>query len=97
MESSVIATFLQEASISIFTVSALVYIVNMFIKYIERQSEIHGKKMDLRDESFREVEKEMRILLTEHIEKSNIALRENTAALKHNTEVNKKIMKMTNT
>lgn len=94
MDISAIGTFLQEASISIFTVSALVYIVFMFIKYIERQSTAHGKTLDTQEKAFRELEREMRTMLVNHIEQSNDALRENTSALKHNAEVNERIMRM---
>ena len=94
MESVNIASFLQEASISIFTVSALVYIVYIFIKYIERQSASHGKTLDVQEKAFRDLEREMRTMLKEHIQQSNQALRDNTKALEHNAEVNERIMRL---
>lgn len=105
MDSVNLAAFVQEASISIFTVGALVYIVYMFIKYIKeervesqaiinRQSEAHHNTMKEHAQAFRDVEKEMRVMLTDHIQQSNLALRENTKALEHNARVNEKIMQL---
>ncbi len=105
MDTTTITSFLQEASISVFTVGALVYIVYMFIKYIQeerrasleiinKQSESHHQTMKEHSEAFRGVEKEMRTMLTTHIEQSNVALRENTEALKRSAEVNERFMRM---
>lgn len=105
MEATTIANFLQEASISIFTVAALVYIVYMFIKYIKeerassqeiinRQSESHHQTMKEHQEAFRAVEKEMRDMLTEHILQSNQALRENTKALEHSAHVHEQVINL---
>lgn len=87
-----VATFLQEASISIFSVAALVYVVVVFTKFIKEQSKEHRAAMKEREDSFRDVEKEMRSTLTEHIVQSNIALAENSKALERNANVNEQLL-----
>lgn len=87
-----IATFLQEASISIVSVAALVYVVFIFIRFIKEQSVEHRIAMKEREQSLREVEKEVRSTLTEHIVQSNIALSENSKALERSAVVNEKIL-----
>lgn len=87
-----VATFLQEASISIAAVAALVYVVMIFIKFIKEQSADHRVAMKEREQSLREVEKEIRNTLTEHIVQSNIALTENSKALERSAQVTERIM-----
>lgn len=88
-----IATFLQDASISIFSVAALVYVVMLFIKFIKEQSLQHREAMKEREEALREVEKEVRLTLTEHVVQSNIALTENSKALERNANVNEQLLR----
>lgn len=88
-----LATFLQDASITIFTVAALVYVVVVFIKFIKEQSIDHREAMQERELSLREVEKEIRHTLTEHIVQSNIALTENSKALERSAQVTENMMK----
>lgn len=87
-----LTSFLQEASISIFAVSALVYVVVIFIKFIKEQSIEHRAAMKEREQSLREVEREIRHTLTEHIVQSNIALTENSKALERSAQVTENIM-----
>ena len=88
-----LSTFLQEASISIVSVAALVYVVYIFIKFIKEQSVDHRQAMKEREMSLREVEKEIRGTMTEHIVQSNIALTENSRALERNANVNEQLIK----
>jgi len=87
-----IATFLQEASISIVAVAALVYVVVYFIRFIKEQSITHHEAMKEREGALRNVEREIRSTLTEHIVQSNIALTENSKALERSAQVTEKIM-----
>ena len=95
MESGIMGV-LQEASISIVSVAALVYVVIIFIKYIEKISASHHTAMKEREESLRSVEQEIRHTLTEHIVQSNIALTENSKALERSATVNEEIVKIIN-
>lgn len=88
-----LTSFLQEASISIFSVAALVYVVIVFVKFIKEQSIDHRLAMKEREESLREVEKEIRGTMTEHIVQSNIALANNSKALERNANVNEQLIK----
>lgn len=88
-----LTSFLQEASISIFSVAALVYVVVVFVKFIKEQSVDHRHAMKEREESLREVEREIRGTMTEHIVQSNIALTENSRALERNASVNEQLLK----
>ena len=88
-----LTNFLQEASISIFSVAALVYVVVVFIRFIKEQSVDHREAMKEREASLREVEKEIRLTMTEHIVQSNIALTENSRALERNANVNEQLLK----
>lgn len=88
-----VTTFLQEASISIVSVAALVYVVYIFISFIKDQSIDHRLAMKEREDAFRDVEREMRGTLTEHIVQSNIALTENSRALERNASVNEQLLK----
>ena len=92
--SSSLAQFLQEASFSIVAVAALVYVVYIFIKFINDQATTHGAAMREREEALREVEKEIRHTLTEHIVQSNVALTENSRALERSAEVNRNILEL---
>ena len=47
-----------------------------------------------REEALREVEKEIRHTLTEHIVQSNVALTENSRALERSAEVNRNILEL---
>lgn len=91
-----LSTFLQEASISIVSVAALVYVVYIFINFIKEQSADHRVAMKEREQSLREVEKEIRGTMTEHIVQSNIALTENSRALERNANVNEQLIKQWN-
>lgn len=88
-----LAGFLQEASISIVSVAGLVYVVYIFINFIKDQSVEHRQAMKEREDAFRDVEREMRGTLTEHIVQSNIALTENSRALERNASVNEQLLK----
>lgn len=73
--------FLQESTISVITVGALVYVTYLFLGHLKE-----------RDSFLRETEKEMRLILTSHISQSNAALQENSRALKESAEVNREIV-----
>lgn len=88
-----IANFLQEASISIASVGALVYVVVTFVKFIKDQSVTHHEAMKEREQALRGVEREIRGTLTEHIVQSNIALTENSRVLERNANVNEQLLK----
>jgi hypothetical protein len=74
-------TFLQESSISVITVGALVYVTYLFLNHLQE-----------RDTFLRETEKEIRSVLTSHISQSNAALQENSRALQESAEVNREIV-----
>lgn len=96
MDGISLTQFLQEASISIVAVAALVYTTFIFIRFIKEQSIEHRIAMNEREASLREVEKEIRHTLTEHIVQSNIALTENSRALERSAEVNRSIVELIN-
>lgn len=88
-----LATFITDTSISVFAVASLVYVVVVFTRFIKDQSTQHHAAMKEREDAFREIEKEMRGTLTEHIVQSNIALTENSRALERNANVNEQLVK----
>lgn len=92
-----LTAFIKDTSISVFTVAALVYVVIIFTKFIKDQSSEHRLAMKEREDAFREIEKEMRGTLTEHIVQSNIALTENSRALERNANVNEQLVKKLST
>lgn len=85
-------TLIQEASISIVSVVALVYVTYLFIKELREQSKQHAEMiinrtmrheeaMLEREKALRELEREVRITLTDHIVQSNIALNESSRVI----------------
>ena len=77
----IITQFLQEASISVISIAALVYIVTLFIKNLDERTVRHEKAMLEREAALRKVESEIRATMSEHIKQSSIAISENTKIL----------------
>lgn len=91
-------TLIQEASISIVSVVALVYVTYLFIKELREQSKQHAEMiisrttrheaaMLEREQALRDLEREVRVTLTEHIVQSNQALNESARVIARAVEV----------
>lgn len=87
-------TFMKEASISIATVAALLYVVRSFLLHIKEQSAEHRVVMAEREEAFRSLEKEIRDGYVQIINQSTIAISENTRALERSTQVHETITRV---
>ncbi len=89
-------TFMKEASISIATVAALLYVVRSFLLHIKEQSEEHRVVMAEREQAFRSLEKEIRDGYVQIINQSNIAITENTRALERSSQVTEMVTRVLN-
>jgi hypothetical protein len=73
MESSIL-TILPNLSIGVISVCSLVYVVYIFVKFIQNQSSIHGDAMQEREMALRNVEKEVRTTVLKQLEQNSMVM-----------------------
>lgn len=80
METSLISV-LPNLSIGVISILGLIYVVLKFLDALDKRATQHGEAMKEREQALRDVEKDVRESLYQHLSESTFALQENTKVL----------------
>lgn len=67
MDAVTIPSFLQEASISVISVSALALVVYIFIRYLRYERQMTQQMLQENNQALREVEREVRVTVLDQL------------------------------
>lgn len=76
-----IISILPNLSIGVISIGALVYVTVQFIQKLDERARAHEEAMDKREAALREVEKEIRLELVQHLKESSVVIANNAAVM----------------
>lgn len=76
-----IISILPNLSIGVISIGALVYVTVQFINKLDERAQAHEEAMDKRETALREVEKEIRLELVQHLKESSVVIANNAAVM----------------
>lgn len=72
---------LPNLSIGVVSIGALVYVTIQFIQKLDERATAHETAMDKREDALRQVEKEIRVELIQHLKDSSVVIANNAKVM----------------
>lgn len=72
---------LPNLSIGVVSIAALVYVTIQFIQKLDERARAHESAMDKREDALRQVEKEIRVELIQHLKDSSVVIANNAKVM----------------